>query len=245
MNIVNCIWEKINLGEDACEVSVDVNESFNEQAFAELDNKYTYQVVKVPAGNVAFSLDIQKYGFQLIETQLNWMTRMKDFNYNHSLLERFNTILSFEDITTEKELECLIDSIDDNMFSTDRVACDPYYGFSIGRKRYVNWIKSAFANHTSTIAYICIEGIKVGFIMFRNNKNRVNGELGGIFKKYQDLGFGILTSSSIPLYVLSHKMSIKMYETATSSNNPSNTKIYSTLGFQIKSMHYVFVKHLV
>lgn len=243
MNIVNCTWEQMNLGENVCEVTVSSNEAFCFDIIKALEKDYTYQVVKVEAGNVPFILELQKLGFVLIETQLDWTTKMKDFNQNHPLIERFRPILTFQNIKSEEEFNKMLSMIDNNMFSTDRIALDPKYGMAVGRNRYCNWMQAEYSLSKSYFAYIIVEGTKVGFLMLRNNNGRAHGALAGIFKEYQDLGFGILTSSSMPLYILDMGLGFKHYETSTSSNNTANTKIYSTLGFQLKSMHYVFIKH--
>lgn len=244
MNIVNCTWEQKNLGEKVCEVTVSSNEEFGLDIIKDLEKDYTYQVVKVEAGNVPFILALQKQGYALIETQIDWMTKMKEFNQNHPLIERFRPILEFQDIIAEEDFNQMLSMIDDNMFSTDRIALDPKYGMSVGRKRYCNWMQTEFLQNKSVFAYIIVEGTKVGFLMLRNNNGRAHGALAGIFKEYQDQGFGVLTSSSMPLYILDNGLGFKLYETSTSSNNTANTKIYSALGFQLKSMHYVFIKHL-
>lgn len=244
MNIVDCFWEQINLGERVCEVTVSPEESFDAEVINSLADSYSYQVVKVAAGNVPFILELQKKGFQLIETQIDWVTKMKDFDSNHPLIHRFIPSLAFEDIVDEVTFENMLTRIDDKMFSTDRIALDPQYGFTVGRKRYCNWMRTEYGNDSAYFAYITLEGIQIGFMMLRINELRGHGILAGIFKEYQDMGFGVLTSSSMPLYILDREMNVKTYETSTSSNNTSNTRIYSTLGFQLNAMKYVFIKHL-
>lgn len=243
MIIVDCKWDKANLGENVCEVSVPVDEVFDETELDNLDNVFSYQVVKVATGNVSYMLKLQQMGFSLIETQINWTTRIIDFNRSHQLIERFSSAITFEDISTNEDLDDLLSHIDYNMFSTDRISLDPQYGPAVGRRRYCNWIRNEFENSSAYIAFILLDGMKIGFFMLNVKEKRAYGSLAGIFKKYQDMGFGILTSSSMPLYILDRKLDVKVYDTSTSSNNTSNTKIYSMLGFQIKSMNYVFIKH--
>lgn len=245
MDIVDCFWELTNLGERVCEVSVSQEESFDSKVIEKLDETYSYQVVKVAAGNVPFILELQKRGFILMETQIDWNKKMRDFNSNHPLINRFTPFLSFEDIKERDALEDMFAHIDDRMFSTDRIALDPKYGFVTGRNRYCNWMRTEFGKETSHFAFINIDGIKIGFLMLLVKNLRGHGALAGIFKEYQEMGFGVLTSSSMPLYIKDRNLDVKLYETSTSSNNTANTKFYSTLGFQLKSMHYVFVKHIM
>lgn len=244
MNIVDCIWEQENLGERVCEVTVNIDEDFEFDAVSELDKQYTYHVIKVAVGNVPYILQLQKLGYSLIETQLDWSTKIKDFNINQPLLERLRPILSFQEIIDIEDFDGMLSQINDNMFSTDRIALDPHYGMVIGRKRYCNWMTSEFKKKTSLFAYIILDGTRVGFLMLTVKGQKGHGALAGIFKEYQDMGFGILTSSSMPLYIIEKGLNVKTYETSTSSNNVANTKFYTTLGFQLKSMHYVFVKHV-
>jgi hypothetical protein len=244
MDIIDCTWEIDNIGERTCEVLVSANDEFNLAEIEKLENCFSYQVIKVAAGNVPYLLKLQNSHFSLIETQIDWVTKMVDFNYHHPLVSRFLPSLSFEDITSDVELENLLSHIDNNMFSTDRIALDPLYGLAVGRKRYCNWIRTEFEKKSSFISYISFENTKVGFIMLKVNGKKAYGSLAGIFKEYQDCGFGVLTSASMPLYILDRKLPVNLYETSTSSNNTVNTKIYSTLGFQLNSMKYVLIKHL-
>ena len=244
MNIVDCYWELANLGENVCEVTVESECEFKSDVIDALDRNYSYQVIKVAAGNVPFILELQKKGFSLIETQINWTTKIKEFNISHPLIKRFSPSLAFEDIANIDDFEEMLTNIDDTMFSTDRIALDPIYGCKVGRNRYCNWMRKEFGKDSFYFAYINYEGTRIGFMMLKANNQRGHGVLAGIFKKYQEMGFGVLTSSSMPLYIIDRKIDVKVYETSTSSNNTANTKIYSTLGFQLKSMAYVFIKHL-
>ena len=244
MDIVNCKWEIANLGERVCEVTLSPGEDLDFPTIDNLRRDFSYQVVKVPAGNVTASIKLQEWGFIMIEAQMDWIVKIKDFNCTHPLISRLTPTLSFEDIESEDELEKMLSHIDNNMFSTDRIALDTRYGKEVGRNRYCNWIRSEFEKRTSFIAYINYEGIDIGFLMLKVTNNRGHGALAGIFREYQNMGFGVLTSSSMPLYILRNNLSAKTYETSTSSNNTSNTKIYTSLGFHMKSMHYVFIKHV-
>lgn len=244
MKLTDCFWEEKNLGERVCEVTVEDGESFDCEPFLDLDNRYTYQVVKVPTGNISFNLGLARLGYFHIETQLNWIKKVRDFNFDNELIVRLEDNLSFQDVICEEDLSLLLNKISDGMFSTDRVAMDPKYGLSIGRTRYCNWIKSEFALKSSYISFICIEDIPVGFLMLKVNGKKGYGSLGGIFKQYQNMGLGVLTVSSFLLYIRDRSLDVTSYYTSTSSNNPSNFRIYNKLGFDLSSMTYVYIKHV-
>ena len=243
MVFVDCFWEKGNLGERVCELTYAQDEVFCPDVIDRLSDTYSYQVIKVAAGNVPFILELQKKEFSFIETQIDWIVKLKDFNTGHPLIGRFLPSLLFEDIKDTLIFEEMLSRVDEGMFSSDRIALDPHYGFDVGRNRYCNWMRNEFGKESSFFSYITYDGTRIGFLMLKVNNSRGHGALAGIFKEYQDLGFGILTASSMPLYIIDRSLDVKVYETSTSSNNTANTKIYSTLGFQLKSMHYVFVKH--
>lgn len=244
MKLTDCFWERKNLGENVCEVTVEDGESFDSEPFLDLNSRYTYQVIKLPTGNISFNTGLARLGYFHIETQLNWVKKVRDFDFCNELIVRLEDNLSFKDVISEEDLSLLLNKIDDDMFSTDRIALDPQYGLAIGRIRYCNWIWSEFTNKSSYISFICIEGTPVGFLMLKVNGRKGYGLLGGIFKQYQNMGLGVLTASSFLLYIRVRALDVSSYYTTTSSNNPTNFRIYNKLGFDLSSMTYVYIKHV-
>ena len=85
--------------------------------------------------------------------------------------------------------------------------------------------------------------INVGYTLSREKDGVIKALLGGIFKEYQSLGFGILTSAFHFITAKNCNRPSEKMVTLISSNNFPVIELYNYLGFKIYQMTYVFVKH--
>ncbi len=241
MKIVDCFWEHKNLNCNVAEVHVELNDTFDSQSMEQMTTKYEYTVVKVPMNMFEFNFKLSQMGFTLVENQLNISKKIKDFNFN--LIQDIKDKLSFKNVEVESDLDDVVGSITEGMFSTDRIAIDRHFGPEKSMIRYRNWILSDYHSKASNITKVFYCSEEVGFMMFKIQKGEFKLLLNGLYKKWQGKHLGIITPSSPFLYRDLSEEPFEVVSTSISSNNVRVVKLYNKLNFELDNQNYVFVKH--
>ena len=241
MIVTDCFWEKQNLGRNAIEISVESTDRFNLVDFEDY-SCYDYIVVKVPVNKMDFNFGLSQLGYTMIELQMEMQVKIRDFNYDHRNLKLIFEDVDFQQIQTEDELNDILSKVTTEMFTTDRIHIDPYFGAELNRTRYVHWLRDEFERNSSIILKMFYKGMNVGFSMFRV-ENNIRGLLGGIYAEYQNLGLGALTPCHLPIYVKKERLNVKKVIGDISSNNIPVWELYEFFGYRAFKPRYVFVKH--
>ena len=243
MEIIDCFWEQANIGKKTIEFVFGADESYDSEKVKQMVTEYEYSVAKVHCGNISCLLGLQADGFILIETQIGLSKKIADFRFDDKMVRFVDKRVNYHTITNEKEMHSVLDSITENMFSTDRIYLDPSLGPKLSLRRYHNWIESEFRK--GAILYESeLKGERVGFGLFKLNDTTMNVLLGGIYERYQNNGIGILTACGPILFSKSHDLNPYQEITSVSSNNFPVLQFYNYLDFTISKMSYVLVKHL-
>ena len=242
MRIIDCEWELKNIGKKTCEVLIDKNDIVDDNLLHVLDSEYEYQVVKVDPDNIAANIKLGDNGFHLVETQIDLELKYQEFNFNDSLIKYIEPDISFKDINEREGFEGILNRVTPEMFITDRIALDPYFGLDYSYMRYCNWMKTAFDNQTAQFLSLQYKGEGVGFSMYRIKDGIWHGDLGGIFPS-AGVGLGLMLVSGGFIYIKQRGLNIKKIVTSISSNNASVIQPYNYCHFSFKKFKYVFVKH--
>jgi len=243
MEYIDCTWEFKNIGEKTVEILVLESDIFDEEELVNNISNYEYIVIKVPVCKMDFCVGLQKMGFTFIESQFHISKKYKDFDVNDRLVRVLATKAHFTNVEDEEDLKYVINSMNSNMFSTDRICLDKNLGPQLGLRRYRNWIISEFESRKSQIINYNFNDKNIGFGMFRIDNRVLYGLLGGIYKKHQDCGLGLLTPIAGLLFCKEHNIRIEKMITSISSNNVPVMQLYNYLNFTINSIKYVYIKH--
>ena len=244
MKIIDCIWEVENLGDRTAEVIVEKGDAFQKESFEEIERKYSYVVVKVPMKQVEYNWGLSHLGYIFSEIQCKLYKKFCDFNFNDKFIKMVYDAIDFKEIHDEQLFNEVIENITPNMFSTDRITLDPYYGPEIGCQRYKNWMRTAFDKKTAKFIASYYKNQLSGFSMYRKDKDIVDGILGGNFQDFQSSALGIITPTRHFLYAQKNNVPFKKYHTSISSNNVPVWQLYNYLNYKIDQLYYVFVKHI-
>ena len=242
MNIIDCIWEITNIGKKTVEISINRNEFFDNDFLREIDSKFEYQVVKVDSGNIEANIQLEKNGFHLIETQIEVEKKLGDFNFNDSLVKYIEPDVSFLDVKSDDVFDAIFERMTPDMFITDRIAVDPYFGLNYSYKRYCSWMRTAFESQSASFFEILYKGEHIGFSMYRVKDKIWHGDLGGLYPGYGQ-GLGLLTACGAFLYMRQRGMNITKLVSNISSNNVSVIPTFNYCHYNFKKFVYVFVKH--
>lgn len=162
MKIIDCVWEIENIGKKTCEILLKNDHDFD---IKEIENKFEYIVVKVQNKNIRTIKILESQGYSFAEMQFSLRKRIKKFNYEDNVVKMMLNSFNLQKIETKDKLFELLNSMDEEMFDTDRIYLDDRFGGKVSLNRYKNWITSEF-NKNSFLYFIEVESTKVGFILF-------------------------------------------------------------------------------
>ena len=241
MKIIDCPWELANLNCRVAEISVSAEEVINPAAIRDLESKYDYLVLKIRAGKMTNNIIASELGFALAETQMALIKAKRDWNFEaDQLTKRLLKQLSVERIETEKDLEELMSSITEDMYSTDRIYLDPEFGPKYSVRRYKNWTRTEWERGALLYKHF-FRGRYVGYSLCKKQGDELVCLLAGCFEQYQKTGIGLW----IPLVPeLLPNMEYTKYTTHVSTNNIPVWQMYNHQKYVVGGFDYVFVKHI-
>lgn len=243
MKTVNATWELRNLGKRTIELTLEKADFLHEpkQIYEDINAKEKeyhseYTVVKVKSGKPQIGWELQKQGFWHIETQVNLKAAYEDVVSAVKKVEGLFDDISLQVVETSAEVCHIQAEIRRGMFTTDRIALDPYFGVEIANRRYAYWVEDE-VKKGSILSYAISKGDKIGFALGRNG----HGLLGGIFTQYQKRNMGI--ESEIAGWREIIREETDFFYTAVSSNNLRVLRLHEAFGYRVKSLFDVFVRH--
>ena len=230
MKIVDAVWEQRNLGVTCYEITFDTRDSLDDikARWDELTDRQ-YLVFKVPPKRAEIVAFIQSRGFRFIEVSMNMYCDLRDW----TLKDEFKPIC--EQCTyapmNDDDIQTMFTEIKRGIFKTDRVYLDPYFTHEQAAQRYVNWAQDMIRR--GVIPHkVMYQGETVGFFC---------GDLSGVYSSFENSGFGFLIQCA---GIKKASDDGKKFSTAKySSNNPSVLNVIIALGYRIKTMEYVFIRH--
>ena len=242
MKQINQIWEKRNLGIDSIEFRFDADD--NAHSVIEAYNSCPpcdYILARVPDNKMDIAYKLQELGFRFSETNLHLSCNLKKLVLPNIFAKFYEHIT--EDIATDEEIELIYNSIKNGVFDTDKIALDPKFGKEKAGYRYYQWCKDELEKGTSTAYILYFDGKPIGFYILKKVSDLVyDSLLAGLFDKSNNVGLGFSVLYS-PL-AQAKKLGGTTMVTGVSSNNSASLKMHLALGYEIKSLNYVFTKHM-
>ena len=240
MKIVDAVWEKRNLGVDCNECRVDYSDSLQDIKTAIEQIKNTeYAVARIPSNRIDAVQAFQSEGFQFIEAAITLENDLKKIVVPKRL-QLLAKSISWE-IMNEADLDNLYSEIRGNIFKTDRIILDPYFTKEQAANRYVNWTKDLVSQ--GNVPYkIMYNNDVVGFVLNKEIKQGVyDGLLAGTYAAFEGTGMGVCIQYA-GIKSAMEKDATK-YIGHVSANNPAVLKSLEAIGFEIKLIEYIFIKH--
>ena len=245
MQIQDCPWEFENIGQRTGQLNYSSHDRYNSGEVRLAVRNYEYRVAKVPCGNMNCFLGLQRDGMTVMETQIHLSKDKDSFEKEWAKYRDVYEEIDFRQVTDDNDFSKMLSSIDDNMFSTDRISLDPSFGPHIGRQRYVTWMEREYRKKSAAFWWICHNKQDVGFMMLRIEDHLIDCLLNGLFTPFQRKGLGLLTPASPLLLSIMKELDVDEETTTISSNNAPVVHLYNKLNFKIKRMTYVLASHLL
>ena len=241
MKFIEAFWEKRNLGVNALEIEFDNNEKINYLSFKDKINNYDYIVAKVPYSNIKTCHLLEQNRFKFMEAQILVKKNLKNYSKKNDYFNRFLEEISIQQIIDKRSLGKLLSLIDEEMFNTDRISLDEYFGKKKAMNRYKNWIRDEFKDDKSELYELISQDKKIGFFLIKDiRKSGMDSLLAGIYYKFRGKGLGFsIIQKPIEKAIERNK---KYLKTRISLNNISVVRLYTLYGFEIYDIKYVFRK---
>lgn len=240
MKLVDAVWEKRNLGVTSYEFHIDEKDSVQnvkKTCQSLLDRQY--MVARIPSSRYDMVRFFQEEGYRFIEAAITLEHDLKEINIMPRLM-RVCRKCTWEKMD-EKDMDHLSSEIYKNIFKTDRVYIDPEFTEKQAAQRYDFWIKDLIKE--KIIPYkVMFKGETVGFFLNKELDGGIyDGLLAATYHEFEGSGMGYcIQYAGVQLAVDkgAHK-----YIGHVSGNNPAVLKVLLSIGFRVKEIEYIFIKH--
>lgn len=242
MQITNTYWEERNTGLKSCEVVFEKGDKFQDYLKSDIEIKYEFSVVKIPSGNLEIVHQLEGIGYRYLENQMKLSFEVEQVSNIDLKWKKLLNGFTCKTISTEEEMDSILNEISNNMFEADRFTLDPLWSKGISSKRYMNWTRDLFQTPSVKFYTIEKEGKEIGFFADKKESESVNScPIAGIYNNYKSAGYiFVLTWFWL---LKSKEMGYKKVTTSVSSNNrailSSLSRVFS---FSIRETHIVLRK---
>ena len=218
MKIVNAFWEERNTGLKTCEIIFEKEDKFQNYLEANIESDFKFSVVKIPLGDLKLVHQMEDYGYRFLENQMTLSFEVDQLVKIDLLGPRLLKGFHCEQITTRKEMESVLNEVNNNMFETDRFSLDPFWPNGLSSKRYFNWIRELFESEEAQFYVIIRDGKGIGFFSIkRESKSTGSCPIAGIYNSFKTAGY-IFVLTWFWLHK-SQELGYKKLITSISSNN--------------------------
>ena len=241
IKITEATWEKRNIGVSCLEVAVDKSDSADEVINTLKHRTEQYIVVKLDAGNTETMLKLQDIGFKFVETMFETKNDPDKRSHVPEICRSFVNSADYHYASEEEKKTVLSEIKRGNIFTTDRIAIDPYFSKELAGQRYALWINDLLSSDKAEMIITEYSGENIGFIVMENKGKYYDPVISGLFEKYLSSGLGFVNNYCNNRYLMSKNA--KRSYSHVSSNNFNNLKLALLFETEIRSLTYVFVKH--
>lgn len=240
MKVIDAYWETRNLGVSCYEIRLEAGDKLEDviSAYMQLEQRQ-YIVVKIPSFRYDMAQFIQGQGYQFVEAAITLVHNLKDIQIPKRL-SRICRQCSWQPMS-EAELAELSHEINKNIFKTDRIYIDPQFSKELAARRYDLWVQDLVK--AGDIPYkVMYQGNIVGFFLNRLIDEKVyDGLLAATYEAYEGTGMGYCIQYAGLMSAV--ERGARKYIGHISGNNPGVLRILLSIGFSIKEIDYIFIKH--
>ncbi|ORU00534.1 hypothetical protein D081_1057 [Anaerovibrio sp. JC8] len=247
MKCVNATWEERNLGVKTIEVSLEKKDASlsDEDICGQIEDfrnncQAKYVVVKTDTKYPRISQLLQKNKYLLIESQIGLKLTREDAKEKYELYKDVFPGISYSRVDNS-QLEYVMSEINKGIFTTDRIALDPFFGVNTANKRYALWVQDE-VRRGADIFFSCYNNYPIGFFLGKDLGNgNIKGLLGGIFVGENTRNYGgLYLFSSIKCFL---DGTGKVDRTMVSSNNVPILQLHLMFGRKVTNISNVFIRH--
>lgn len=242
MNIKQTPWEKRNLGVDSSiEFYVEQNDSWNDISKEIRKHLESYQVMHIASGNTDVLMNAPSLGFLPIEINIQLARKLDEIELP-KIYKRFEPAISCS-LANEEEKKLIIHTIaEGNLFSTDKVSCDPFFSEKYAGQRYAYWTQDVIDQGADLLCMKYKDKIAAFDVCIDKTGGVAEAFLGGTLPEFNNSGLGFLAIYFITKYA--KEKGFKKIITGVSSNNVPILKLHEMFNYHVESMSYCMIKHL-
>jgi hypothetical protein len=242
---VDAFWEKRNMGVSCAEVSIDTSDTVADIArLSELSADY--RVVKCLSKMVDVMFALENYGYRFIEAILELHHNLKSVDsYKKGAVGRIADGVSVA-LMNDADIDELNAQIRSGIFESDRVYLDPAFTHEQAANRYIGWVRDEI-NHGALVFKGLVEDKPFGFFtLYKDDANIAHASITGVYKGYENSGIGL----GLYWHMVNQAAQLGCKAmtgggVAVSCNNVRSLKACLAVGFEVKRVIYVYVKHAI
>ena len=241
MKIVDAVWEERNLGKKCKEIYIEKGDDA-QSVLKNLSNiSEELQLLFLPIERSEYLLLLPKYGFHYIESNFDLIKRCSmDISPLHEKI--LNKVCSRQ--LKESEIEHFLCRLrTDFFFEKDKISIDYHFSQQASANRnYWRLIDYLEENIDIQIYDVLYERKSIGYFILKIlDKENIEVYLSGLYPDCRETNLGICIMGEETRKVF--QLGAKFITLGVSLNNITSLKVYLSLGYEIKKVTNIFVKH--
>ena len=232
-------WERRNLGVRSVEYRFESNDTPKDIPEELTDStEYDYIQCRIPAGKMDLVYQLQERQFRFAETSMDLTADLHKLQLPY-IYRTFEKELSYQRTETP---ESVYERIRQGIFDTDRIYLDPAFRKEQSGIRYANWCRQEAEAGTTQVYEIFCKENKIGFFALKEHSAKESDSLlAGLYEKQAAMGWGF----SVLYYPMlqAKNEGKRRIVTTVSSNNPDSLRMHLRLGYEIKNLNYILIRH--
>lgn len=227
--MIDASWEIRNMGIKTAEINVEHFDSPQSVSatLEKVEEEYEYIVVRIPVRMLGVNVLMMERGYIFTETMLKIRGDADVPERARKICQKLRQNVEIAEVD---EVDDIIAEIRKGMFKTDRVSLE--FGEGLSAKRYEGWFKDVVKKDTVTIFQFFVNKKRSGFIVVDIDGPQMNVPLGGVYKDFQGLGYGL--HYIVAIKMSAERLRVKDIKTTVSTNNLEVVKIYTFMGFWVE-----------
>lgn len=243
MKIVDAVWEKRNLGKRCKEIYIQKSDETANvlKELSEMDEEF--QELFLPIECSEYLLYLPQYGYNYIESNF---TLMKRCQTDMILPQMYDKILRkvYSRCLESDEIESFLEKLrTEYFFDKDKISLDYHFSQEASANRNYWRLKDYFAEGRELYIYeVLFEQRAIGYFILESvEQGHIDVYLSGLYPecRSKNLGTCILGEETRRAVHLG----AKLITTGVSLNNFACLKVYLSLGYEVKGVTNIFVKH--
>ncbi len=240
MKITDAVWEQRNLGVTSYGISLDMRDHLQDvqKEYSKLQEK-EYMVVKIPSSRYDLAYYFQEQGYLFSESSIRLSCDLQKLYIPERILKICKKCTWVE--MKKEDLDQLSKEIYKDIFKKDKVFTDPKFKPEQSARRYDLWIRDLVS--AGTMPYkVMYGGDTIGFFLNQKiEQNAYYGVMAAVYSDYEGTGMGYCIQYAGLQSAI--ERGADTYIGYVSGTNPEVLKILLSIGYVIKEIDYIFIKH--
>lgn len=243
MKIIEAIWEERNLGKRCKEVHIEKDDDLimTLRHLADIDEEFV--ILFLPIERSEYLLQLPQYGYFYIESNFDLVKRHSEENSIPILYSKILKKVHCRQLRDE-EIDCFLYRLKTEFyFEKDKISIDYHFSKQVSANRNYWRLMDYYAEAMNLQIYdVMYEDKSIGYFILNIIEPRhIEVYLSGLYPECRSTNLGTCIMGEETRQ--SFQLGAELITLGVSLNNVASLNTYLSLGYEVKKVTNIFVKH--